>query len=38
MSIIGKIKFKGFCEDFFNNAGASKATYGKIEYCIEQNL
>ena len=32
MSIIDKIKFKGFREDFFNNAGAPRATYGKIEY------
>jgi SAM-dependent methyltransferase len=32
MSIIDKIKFEGFREDFFNNAGAPRATYGKIEY------
>jgi len=32
MSIIDKIKFKGFSEEFFNNAGAPRATYGKIEY------
>jgi SAM-dependent methyltransferase len=32
MSIIGKIKFKGFSEEFSNSAGAPRATYGKIEY------
>jgi len=30
--IIGKIKFKGFSEEFFKNAGTPRATYGKIEY------
>lgn len=32
MSIIDKIKFKGFSEEFFNNAGVPRATYGKREY------